>query len=178
MSNQLMKYLPGYYKTSQVIANITDVENSEIQQFKTSLDNTLNQFFVDLADTSLDRWEKELGIPVNKNKDIKYRRSVIKSKIRGQGTITINLIKNVAESYSNGEVEVTENNSNYLFTITFVGTKGIPPNMDDLKNAIEDIKPAHLGFTFEYTYNTYQYLSQFTHADLALYTHTDLREVI
>ncbi|QEK13769.1 DUF2313 domain-containing protein (plasmid) [Crassaminicella thermophila] len=173
-----MQYLPNYYRTSKVMTNITDVYDIELQEFQTKLDNTLNQFFVDLADASLERWEKELGISVNKNKDIKYRRSVIKSKIRGQGTITINLIKNVAESYSNGEVEVTENNSNYSFTITFVGTKGIPPNMDDLKNAIEDIKPAHLGFTFEYTYNTYQYLSQFTHADLALYTHIDLREVI
>ncbi|WP_231701918.1 YmfQ family protein [Crassaminicella thermophila] len=176
--SKLMQYLPNYYRTSKVMTNITDVYDIELQEFQTKLDNTLNQFFVDLADASLERWEKELGISVNKNKDIKYRRSVIKSKIRGQGTITINLIKNVAESYSNGEVEVTENNSNYSFTITFVGTKGIPPNMDDLKNAIEDIKPAHLGFTFEYTYNTYQYLSQFTHADLALYTHIDLREVI
>ncbi|WIF95113.1 YmfQ family protein [Caminicella sporogenes] len=176
--SKLMQYLPNYYRTSKVMTNITDVYDIELQEFQTKLDNTLNQFFVDLADTSLDRWEKELGIPVNSSKPDEYRRSVIKSKLRGQGTITINFIKNVAESYSNGEVEVTENNSNYSFTITFVGTKGIPPNMDDLKNAIEDIKPAHLGFTFEYTYNTYQYLSQFTHADLALYTHTDLREVI
>ncbi|WP_231701856.1 YmfQ family protein [Crassaminicella thermophila] len=175
MSNQLMKYLPGYYKTSQVIANITDVENSEIQQFKTSLDNTLNQFFVDLADTSLDRWEKELGIPVNSSKPDEYRRSVIKSKLRGQGTITVNLIKNVSESYSNGEVEVIEDNPNYSFTIKFVGTRGIPPNLDDLKSAIEEIKPAHLAVEYEFTYTVWSEVKNITWNDVKTGTWDDLK---
>ncbi|QEK13588.1 DUF2313 domain-containing protein [Crassaminicella thermophila] len=170
-----MKYLPGYYKTSQVIANITDVENSEIQQFKTSLDNTLNQFFVDLADTSLDRWEKELGIPVNSSKPDEYRRSVIKSKLRGQGTITVNLIKNVSESYSNGEVEVIEDNPNYSFTIKFVGTRGIPPNLDDLKSAIEEIKPAHLAVEYEFTYTVWSEVKNITWNDVKTGTWDDLK---
>ncbi|WP_427340658.1 YmfQ family protein [Caloranaerobacter sp. DY30410] len=155
MPNQFMKYLPGYYRTSQVMTNITNAEDTELQLFITNLTNTLNQFFVDLADTSLDRWEKELGIPVNSSKPDEYRRSVIKSKLRGQGTITVNLIKNVSESYSNGEVEVIEDNPNYSFTIKFVGTRGIPPNLDDLKSAIEEIKPAHLAVQYEFTYTTW-----------------------
>lgn len=152
MSNKLMQYLPNYYRTSEVITNITSAQNIELEKFQTNLDNTLNQFFIDLADASLERWEKELGIPINNNKAAEYRKSVIKSKLRGRGTITVNLIKNVSESYSNGEVDVIEDNSNYQFTVKFIGTKGIPPNLDDLKNAIEDIKPAHLGVNYEFTY--------------------------
>jgi hypothetical protein len=171
-----MKYLPNYYKTSQVMTNITGAEESEINLFKTKLTETLNQFFIDTATWSLERWERELGIPVNNSKPDEYRRSVIKSKLRGIGTITVKLIKNVCESYSNGEVDVIEDNPNYSFTIKFVGTIGVPPNLDDLKNAIEEIKPAHLGVIYEIIYNTHNSLSSFTHDHLTLYTHQQLRE--
>ncbi|QNB48517.1 DUF2313 domain-containing protein [Thermanaerosceptrum fracticalcis] len=171
-----MAYLPNYYRISKVMQNITSAESAEIELFKTKLVQLLDQFFVDTATYTLEDWERELGIPVDNSKSDAYRRSVIKSKLRGSGTITVNLIKNVAESYSNGEVEVIEDNPNYHFVIKFVGTIGIPPNMDDLEKAIEDIKPAHLGYIFEYTYNTYNYLSQFTHDHLALYTYSALRE--
>jgi hypothetical protein len=36
-----------------------------------------------------------------------------------------------------------------------VGTKGIPPNLSDLRTVIEEIRPAHLDFDFAYTYNTW-----------------------
>jgi hypothetical protein len=65
------------------------------------------------------------------------------------------MIVDVSSSYSNGEVEVIEDNSNYSFKIKFIGTKGIPGNMADLSVTINEIKPAHLAFTFEYIYNTW-----------------------
>jgi len=149
--------MPNYYKTSIVIDNLNNANAIELDSFDKKLDGVLNQFFVDTADYSLERWERELGITVNNNYDTNYRRSIILSKIRGQGTVTIKLIKNVAESFENGDVNVIENNTEYSFTIKFVGTKGIPPNIDDLKKAIEDIKPAHLAVLFEFTYNLWNY---------------------
>ena len=152
MSNQLMKHLPSYYRTSQVMLNITNVEDIEITNFKTSLDNTLNQFFIDTADYTLERWEKGLGISINNNKSCEFRRSVIKSKLRGQGTITVSLIKNVAQSYNNGEIDVVEHNEEYYFTVKFIARDGVPENLTDLKNAIEEIKPAHLEVVYEFKY--------------------------
>jgi uncharacterized protein YmfQ (DUF2313 family) len=134
------------------MTNMTAAEDAEIQHFKSKVTQTLNQFFVDLADSSLERWEKELGIPVNNSKPAAFRRSVIKSKLRGSGTVTVKLIKNVSESYSNGEVDVIEDNAAHFFSVKFVGVYGVPPNVEDLRKAIEEIKPAHLDFVFEYTY--------------------------
>lgn len=65
------------------------------------------------------------------------------------------MIQDVASSYSNGEVDVIEDNANYRFIIKFVGVKGIPANMADLTLTIEEIKPAHLAFEFEFTYLTW-----------------------
>lgn len=150
MPDKLM--LPGYYKTSTVMANIINTQNSEIQRFKESIEKTVNQFFVDTADFTLERWEKELGLPVDNSKLDDYRKSVIKSKMRGIGTVKVSLVDTVAESYTNGEVDVIEHPEDDFFIIKFVSVRGIPPNLDDLKQALEDIKPAHLEVVYEFTY--------------------------
>ncbi|OOM71450.1 putative phage tail protein [Clostridium sp. BL-8] len=77
---------------------------------------------------------------------------------KGQGTTSIQMIKNVAETFSGGEVNVIENTAPYTFTIQFIGVKGIPRNMQEFINMLEDIKPAHLGYVFKYTYTYWDYL--------------------
>lgn len=168
--------MPGYYKTSQVIDNLNNADAVELNRLDEKLDSALNQYFVDSADFTLERWEKELGIEVNNNYSPEFRRTRILSKIRGQGTITINLIKTVSQSFSNGEVNITENNAQYSFTVKFIGTKGIPPNIDDLKNAIEDIKPAHLQAIFEFTYNPWSYVKTMTWGQVKENTWASLKE--
>mgnify|MGYP001009127868 FL=1 len=89
------------------------------------------------------------------SKSNEFRRERIRAKIRGIGTVTKQMIEVVAKSYSNGEVEVIENPADYSFKIKFVGVRGIPANMADLTLTIEEIKPAHLAYTFEFTYITW-----------------------
>jgi len=158
----LLAYMPNYYKTSMVVDNLNNANAIELDNFDKKLDSVFNQYFVDSADSSIERWENDLGIMVNNNYNTEYRRSVILSKIRGQGTVTIKLIENVAESFENGDVSIIENNALYSFTVKFIGTKGIPPNLDDLKNAIEDIKPAHLQMLYEFSYNPWSYVKTLT----------------
>lgn len=171
----LFSYMPNYYKTSKIIDNLNNANAKELDGFDKKLDSVLNQFFLDTADFSLERWEKELGLEVNNSYDIEFRRSRIRSKRRGQGTITVNLIKNVAESFSNGEVDTIEDNPNYSFTVKFVGVKGIPPNLDDLKKAIEDIKPAHLAVTYTFTYTVWQEVKSITWGQVKTGTWEDLK---
>jgi len=172
----VIKYLPYYYRTSQVMANVASAEDAELLNFQARLKGTLDQFFIDSATDALEKWEIDLGIPIENNKPPQYRRSVIKARLRGTGTVTLALIKNTAASYTEGNVEIIEDNSNNQFTIKFVGTVGIPPNMDDLKKTIEDIKPAHLFYSLEYTYNTYNTLSLFSNSYLSAYTYSQLRQ--
>jgi len=167
--------MPLYYRNSKVLDGINTANANELDRFDKRLDDVLKQFFIDTADFTLERWEKELGLEVNNNLNIDYRRSRIKSKLRGQGTITVSLIKNVAESFSNGEVDVIENNAAYEFAVKFVGIKGIPPNMEDLKRAIEEIKPAHLGYKFEYTFTVWKEVKNLTWAQIKSGTWNDLK---
>ncbi len=164
MTIKLLDHLPKYYKKSKVISDITSVQDKKLQEFVDKIQEVANQFFIDTATSgfTLERWEKELGIPLSSNKDESYRRSVIKSKIRGTGTVTVGLLKNVAQSFEKGLIDVMEETELFRFRIKFIDTLGAPPNFDDLKNAIDEIKPAHLEVVYEFKYLTINQGQQLT----------------
>ena len=85
------------------------------------------------------------------------------------------MVKNVASSYSNGEVEVIEDAAHYRFVIRFVGILGIPGNMADLKLTIEEIKPAHLVVEYEYIYNVWSDVEMLTWEQAAARTWEEIR---
>ena len=87
------------------------------------------------------------------------------------------MIEDVSRSYSNGEVEVIEDNGNSRFVVRFVGTLGIPGNMTDLKLTIEEIKPAHLMVEYEYIYNTWENVGKLTWNEASAYTWEEIRTV-
>lgn len=76
------------------------------------------------------------------------RRSAIKSRMRGIGTTTAELIKDIVKAYTNGSVDVIEDNTNYTVTIKFTDVVGVPPNLDDAKEAVQEVVPAHLNVIF------------------------------
>jgi len=152
-------YLPLYYADVKPANNVVDREADEIAALNAAVDSVLAQFFIGSATWGLSRWEEIFGIAVDTLKPIEQRRSVIKSKLRGIGTVTPALIEQVAEAYDNGDVEVTEDNSNYNVTITFVSTLGIPPNLGDIFAAIREVLPAHLTVNFVFRFYTYAELA-------------------
>ena len=116
----LINKLPSFYD-NDITKPIQDSFSVEANSINDEVENTLNQFYVDSATFGLDYWEKMLGISKNNN-DIQTRRENIKAKMRSRGTTSIEVIKNICEAYSNGEVEVIVNHSDYSFGIDFVGS--------------------------------------------------------
>lgn len=149
---ELFSYLPGYYETSRVMRADMQAKGAEMDMLYQALEETLDQFFVRTATWGLDYWEQELGIETDRLKPVEQRRAVVESKLRGAGTFSGRLVKNVAEAYAGGKVDVTFQPEAWSFTVSFVDTMGIPPNMEDLKRAIEELKPAHMAVEYEYRY--------------------------
>jgi hypothetical protein len=149
---EMFSYLPGYYETSRIMQADMNAKGTEMDLLFAALDETLQQFFVRTATWGLDRWESELGIATDSRKPLDQRRAVVESKLRGSGKFSGRLVKSVAEAYDRGRVEVSFQPGEWSFTVKFVDTVGIPPNLDDLKAAIEELKPAHLKVEFEFNY--------------------------
>ncbi len=169
----LINKLPSFYDNdiTKPIQNSFTVEANSIND---EVENTLNQFYVDSATYGLDKWEKMLGISKNNN-DIQTRRENIKAKMRSRGTTSIEVIKNICEAYSYGEVEIIVNHSDYSFEINFIGSIGVPKAFAELDKTIEEIKPCHLAHSYKFNYNTHLNISTYTHEQLANYTHNEIR---
>lgn len=155
----LMHYLPDFYQDIKEIKELQTVLGYEVGEVVYSTQDLLQQCFISTATWGLDRWEKVFGITTDKSKSYERRREILLAKLRGSGTTTKDMIKNVAIAFSGGEVNVIEYPREYRFVVQFIGVKGIPPNMAGLINAINEVKPAHLVYSFKYTYTIWNQLN-------------------
>lgn len=171
---KLLSYQPNYYLTSDVMCNIDNANATELTLINNALTDVYNELYIDTATTSLDRWEKEYGLTIANNYDVGYRRSRINSKKKGFGNITLEQMKDIIGSFANGTVDIIEDNPNYTFTVKFIDITGVPPNIDDLTEIVEVLKPAHLVCVFQYTYETWGEVNNFTWGDVAESTWGDV----
>ncbi len=149
---ELFSYLPAYYERSRIMRVDMDRKGTEMDALYDALDETFQQFFVRTATWGINLWEQELGIVPDATKPLEQRRAVAESKLRGGGKFSGAQVKNVAEAYDGGRVQVSFQPERWNFTIQFVDTHGIPPNLNDLKQAIEELKPAHLSVEYKFSY--------------------------
>ena len=151
----LLEYLPSFYHNSDVIRSFMESNSIEVDTLKAYIEDLSKNLYVKTATWGLDLFEEELGLTTDKSISYEERRERILAKKRGNGTTTKAMIKNTAEAFSGGEVEVIENFNDYSFVVKFVGIKGIPKNLTLFKNMIEEIKPAHLNYELAFTYTVW-----------------------
>lgn len=173
---QLMEYLPERYMDSVETVTFQEAFQPELDLVWQGRNELLLQLDPNTATWGLSLWEEALGLPTDTTRDIEYRRVRVVAKLRGNGTTTVALIKSVAESFSNGEVDVVEFCNEYRLEIRFVGTVGLPPNLDDLADTLDEILPAHLDWKFVIYFRTHGQLAPYTHGELAAFTHHTIRE--
>ena len=152
----MMNDMPSYYRKSKVMNEIMTALENECRRLSDAVTLTENQFFVLLADENIAEHEKNVGLMPDSFADIGTRRGRVLSKLRGTGTVTKAMMKNVAASFINGDIEITEYPSQYLFSVTFTSKQGVPYNLADIQAMIEEIKPAHLAVQYIFTYRLWE----------------------
>jgi hypothetical protein len=145
----MLNSLPTYLRKSDVFIQVLNAEGKTVQVLKSDILDIQKQLDVDTATWGLDIYERELGIPTDISKPLEDRRSIVKSKLRGSGKLDATLVKVVADAHTNGAVEVSYDGR---INIKFTAFYGIPPNLDDLKNSLDEIKPAHKEITYIFKY--------------------------
>lgn len=141
-------------------------QGAGVDEFAAAVADVVAQAFVPTATWGLDIWERELGIKTDYRLGIEERRSTLTAKLRGVGTVTVALVRQVAESYANGQVAILDSPYEYTYdlvrnvegppaytvVIRFVDQYGVPSAMDALKRALRAIIPAHLAIEYEVLY--------------------------
>lgn len=151
--NRMIDSAPIYYQFSGVFRQIQRAQASEYYTLEEKNEDLRTQLYIQTATWGLKYWEEIFGIRTIESDSYPIRRSRVLSRRRGLGQFSANLVKTVCEAYSNGEVTVNvDSDVNNVINITFVGARGIPPNLDDLKEIVADIVHAHLGAVYNFTY--------------------------
>lgn len=148
-SKEMIMQLQPFQRNSSVYRELFQAQAKQFDNRDAIIADLKLQLSVDTATWALVIYEEELDIPVDTSKPNTERRSVIKSKMRGTGQVDGALIKTVADAFTNGDVEVTFDGK---INIKFTSVLGVPPNMDDLKSALDDIKPSHLRILYLVAY--------------------------
>jgi hypothetical protein len=139
-------------RKSNTYQQIFQSEEIQFSSMDAAIEDIKLQLSIDSATWGLDIYEKELGIKTDLNKPLNDRRSLVKSKLRGSGKADAVQIKVVADAYTDGNVVVSFNGH---IVVRFTSQYGIPPNLDDLKSVLEEVKPAHLPIEYEFVYRTW-----------------------
>lgn len=171
---KLIGYLPQRHRGTEIGLFQRALEPLTAAQ-EAAHDDFVAQLWPTTATWGLSAWEEALGIQTDAAKDTAFRRTRIVSKLRGSGPVTVEMIKNVAASFSGGDVEVIEYPAEYRFEVKFVGTIGIPPNMEDLTAALDEIKPAHLAYTYVIIYRLWSQVKPYTWGDLTACSWDDVK---
>lgn len=136
------------------IIEIKDIEeiykSQQVQLDKSEVDihDLLNQFSVNTCTWGIVLWEKFIGILSDSSKSLEERKARVLAKIRGQGTTTIEAIKNICNVYADN-TEVVEHTSEYWFELLLESYNGFLTDIESLYNTITEVKPAHLGVKYK-----------------------------
>lgn len=171
---KLANYLTNY-RNSPEYAGLQEGAQAVIDELWEAAFGLQEQIRVNTATYGLAEWEDMLGIAHGTGLSYAARRERLIAKLRGTGTSTVEMIAKTVESFGTGPVEVVEHNDEYYFSILFVSLKGQPAQLNELKAAVESIKPAHLGVDYVFLLTTHGELRVYTHGELEPYTHQDIQ---
>ena len=139
---QLIDYYGQRWKNIEEFKTVQDALEHWNAQLWADKQSFLDQLNVGTATWGLESWETMLGITSHTGTDA-ARRECILAKLRRTGTTTVEAMKNIARSFTEGMVEVEEYPAQYAFKVIFESS-GVPTQIQDFIETAEEVKPAHL----------------------------------
>lgn len=148
MSKQddMRAYLPPFLTSLKEMAGLLKAEAPEFDKQNDSIFDLTDQLFVPTATWGLSRWEKILNVPRESGDTDEIRRLRLISKMSNIPPITYRAIEQAVNRFlKNPSAQVRLLPGEYRFNVDI--------NVDDLQHmnelieAIENMKPAHLAYT-------------------------------
>lgn len=141
---RMLKYYPPVISNIKEFRALTDIEGSEVDALKESLQSVINNAYLSTMDEQrIAEWEKLLGITDIKGFTLEDRRDVIIARIRGQGKLNTATINSIVNTFTGGTANSWIEDNTLYVEIT------PPPNnkqyrFESIENELKYKVPAHL----------------------------------
>lgn len=149
----MIKFLPGYYRKSQVLTDMYSILQAAFENTEDYINAEDLKLFITTTD-DFTRHEKDVGLS-SVTADIETKRSRILARLCGNDVLTVSALIELVTTYDKTGCTISEDYANYTVTIIFSGRTGTPYNIDEIKAAVEEVKPAHIQIEYEYITNTW-----------------------
>lgn len=149
----MIERLPNYYRKSTVVKDLyatiqkilektaEDISAEDLRLFITTTDNfLLHEKDVALSEISADNETK---------------RARVIARLQGNNLLTKAELERLILIYDKTGCTITEDFANYTVNILFGGRTGIPYNLEQIREAVEEVKPAHIKVNYEFLRNTW-----------------------
>lgn len=138
----MLNNLPKQYRKDPWIIALVNAMQGVLEVQEAAASSVTDQESLDTVTWNLAVEERLAGITPPPGSTLESRRTALKAKWRSVGKLTIEQIQAVADAWKNGEVVVSFPDGR--IRVQFVGSFGVPEDMDSLKAAIRLVIPAHL----------------------------------
>lgn len=142
----ISKYLPEFVRGDPALGRVLTIESEEHERQRLEIRDLLAQAFIETATWGLGDWERILGLKPDAGDSYEQRRNRILLKLQGKQTSTVAFLTKLIKRYctEKSKVTVIEDNEHYMFHAEI--TDGTVSYADNLLDALNTYKPAHLGF--------------------------------
>nr|DAH06884.1 MAG TPA: tail protein [Caudoviricetes sp.] len=145
--------LPNYYRKSRVVKDLYMVVQKLLDKVSEDIAvEDLKLFITTTDDFALH--EKDVGLP-EVIADNETKRARVIARLQGNRLLTKPEFEDLIWIYDKTGCTVTEDFANYTVTILFSGRTGIPYNLEQIKEAVEEVKPAHIQINYAFLHNTW-----------------------
>lgn len=159
-----LKAINKLYRTDPWVKAQYDAAGLSIEDVSIVLDEVFSNNYFDVAGTkAIGRYEKELGLnPVG---SIDARRLEVENKWKSGGKVSLALLQSIISTYISDAIEIYFEDSSINFEFH---SSNFIYAIKEIRAAIEEVKPAHLGFSLIDTHEvegTQQYAIYITTGD-------------
>ena len=175
---KLVNYLPYFMQEYLEMQKIMEAEQSEIDNLWDAAESAFaDQFIQDATENGVARWEAILGISPKDTDTLNERKFCIMAKLNQELPYTMRKLMQFLTNLCGADgYSVDMNPSEYKITIRLgLANKS---SYKEVEKILKRMIPANMIPFIQIMYNSNTILSNYTHSQLAAYTHEYLRSEV
>lgn len=178
MRKKLQDYLPPILLRTYELPLLCDTEQPEIDRLHDAADAVLDaQFLSTAGEYAISRYERIFGVVPQDTDTLDERRFKVLTRINTQLPFSVRRLRQQLATLCGADGYKLEVNGG-VYTLTVKVALTAKRNQQAVEELLADIVPANMVCTTSLLYNQHADLTRFTHAQLALLTHFEIREEV
>lgn len=147
-AKRMMSRISPIYDRSYVGKWLFEVMGLEMEEARILVESLRDQCFIERCTWGMRYWEQRYGITPDETKPLEERRQAVIQKRSKAQAMTPATLEQILEALTEREVAVSEDNSNYRFTVS-IGEGTSHVDYEAVIKKVNTVKPSHLEYSIE-----------------------------